>query len=460
MFDNRVEFDAALIRRYEGRGPRYTSYPTAVEFSPTVDAEVCRRWLVESNLAARPLSLYLHIPFCAHVCYYCGCNKVVTANRTRAVDYLQRLEREIGLRAALLDPARRVEQLHWGGGTPTFLDDAQIRQLMQTLGRHFELADDDSGEFSIEIDPRELRQDTLAVLRECGFNRVSIGVQDFDPRVQQAVHRIQSEAQTLAALEQARRLGFRSVNVDLMYGLPLQTVDSFAVTLEKVIQARPERISVFAYAHLPERFPPQRRIRAEDLPDAATRLELLALSIERLGSAGYQYIGMDHFALADDELARAQREGTLQRNFQGYSTHSGSDLIGMGVSAISATAAGFCQNQVALESYYRELDAGRLPVARGVGLSADDRLRGAVIQQLICHHRLSIERFEAQHRVDFERYFAAELVLLGPLQADGLVEIDADALTVTPRGRLLIRNICALFDLYRRARTPSCAQMI
>ncbi len=460
MFDHRVEFDADLIRRYEGRGPRYTSYPTAVEFTPAVDAEVCRQWLARSNGAARPLSLYLHIPFCAHVCYYCGCNKVVTANRARAKEYLQRLEREIRLRAALLDPGRRVEQLHWGGGTPTFLDDAQIRGLMQTLAEHFQLADDDSGEFSIEIDPRELRANTLAVLRDCGFNRISIGVQDFDSRVQQAVHRQQSEAQTLGALAQARNLGFRSVNIDLMYGLPLQTADSFAVTLDKIVQARPERISVFAYAHLPERFPPQRRIRDQDLPDAAARLELLALSIERLTAAGYQYIGMDHFALADDELARAQRLGTLQRNFQGYATHAGTDLIGMGVSAISASADGFSQNQVALDAYYHELDADRLPVARGVELSADDRLRAAVIQQLICHNCLPIEQFEAVHQVAFERYFAAELALLAPLQADGLLQLETHALTVTPRGRLLIRTICAVFDRYRRARARPCAAMI
>jgi len=460
MFDNRVEFDVDLIRRYAGSGPRYTSYPTAMEFSPAVTEAVYIDWVRESNRIGRPLSLYVHIPFCAHVCYYCACNKVVTANRAKAEPYLESLYREIRLQASLVDPSRRVEQLHWGGGTPTFLSDAQICDLMRVLGENFYLLEDDSGEYSIEIDPRELRDDTLAVLREIGFNRVSLGVQDFNPDVQRAVHREQSDEQTLGAMRQARELGFHSVNIDLMYGLPLQTVDSFTDTLDAVIEVRPDRLSVFNYAHLPERFKPQRRIRREDLPSAAAKLEILALTIDKLSAAGYQYIGMDHFALADDELALAQRNGTLHRNFQGYSTHADADLIGMGVSAISATPGGFSQNHTALEDYYRDLEEPRLPIARGVALNEDDRLRGDVIQQLICNNRLDTDRLEADYGIRFSDYFPAELDQLAGMQADGLVELGAHELLVTARGRLLIRNICKVFDHYRSETEQQFSKMI
>jgi oxygen-independent coproporphyrinogen-3 oxidase len=460
MLDDAVAFDADLIQRYAGGGPRYTSYPTAMEFSPTVDEQTYSEWLHAGNAAARPLSLYLHIPFCAHVCYYCACNKVVTANRGRADPYLESLFREIRLQASLLDPDRRIEQLHWGGGTPTFLSDTQIRALMRVLGENFRMLDDDSGEYSIEIDPRELRPDTLAVLREIGFNRVSLGVQDFNPRVQQAVHRVQSEAQSLGALRQARELGFRSTNIDLMYGLPLQTVASFAETLDAIVAARPDRLSVFNYAHLPQRFKPQRRIHESDLPDPATRLAILSLTVEKLTAAGYRYIGMDHFALADDELARAQRAGSLHRNFQGYSTHAGADLIGMGVSAISTTPGGFCQHHTALEDYCRDLRLPRLPVARGVALNDDDRLRGDVIQQLICNNRLDTSRLESTHGIRFADYFAAELESLAGLQADGLVEMDTGQLVVTARGRLLARAICKVFDRYRHPAEQQFSRMI
>jgi oxygen-independent coproporphyrinogen III oxidase len=460
MFDNRVEFDADLIQRYAGSGPRYTSYPTAMEFSPAVDESTYIDWVRDSNRIGRPLSLYVHIPFCAHVCYYCACNKVVTANRSRAEPYLESLFREIRLQASLVDPDRRVEQLHWGGGTPTFLSDAQICSLMRVLGENFYLLEDDSGEYSIEIDPRELRDDTLAVLREIGFNRVSLGVQDFNPAVQQAVHRVQSNEQTLGALRQARELGFRSTNIDLMYGLPLQSVASFTETLDAVIEVRPDRLSVFNYAHLPERFKPQRRINREDLPAPAVKLEILALTIDRLTAAGYQYIGMDHFALADDELALAQRDGSLHRNFQGYSTHADADLIGMGVSAISATPGGFSQNHTVLDDYTRDLEVPRLPIARGVALNDDDRLRGDVIQQLICNNRLDTVRLEADHGIRFADYFADELDGLAGMQADGLVTVEPQQLVVTARGRLLIRNICKVFDRYRSETELQFSKMI
>jgi len=455
-----VEFDAELIRRYAGSGPRYTSYPTAMEFSSSVGEQDYIDWVHESNISRRPLSLYVHVPFCAHVCFYCACNKVVTADRSKAVPYLENLYAEIRLQASLVDPDRRVDQLHWGGGTPTFLSEEQMCDLMRVLGENFYLHEDDSGEYSIEIDPRELREDTLPILRGIGFNRVSLGVQDFNPDVQQAVHRVQSAQQTLDAMRQARELGFRSINIDLMYGLPLQTVQSFSDTLDGVIEVRPDRLSVFNYAHLPERFKPQRRINAVDLPSADEKLNILSLTIDKLTAAGYQYIGMDHFALADDELSSAQRNGTLHRNFQGYSTHSDSDLVGMGVSAISAMPGGFSQNHVKLEDYYRDLEIPRLPVARGVALNEDDHLRGEVIQQLICNNTLETGRIESEFGIDFDSYFAAELKQLKLMEQDGLLEVGDHRLDVTARGRLLIRNVCKVFDHYRVEQEEKFSKMI
>ncbi len=455
-----VDFDAGLIRRYAGSGPRYTSYPTAMEFSPDIGAAEHERWVRASNESGRPLSLYVHIPFCAHVCYYCACNKIVTADRSRARNYLDHLYREIRLQASMIDPDRRVEQLHFGGGTPTFLSEKELCELMGVLRENFHLTEDDSGEYSIEIDPRELREDTLAILREVGFNRLSLGVQDINPAVQQAVHRVQPLEETLAVLDEARRLGFRSTNMDLMYGLPLQTVDSFSATLDAVIAARPERLSVFNYAHLPQRFKPQRRINSEDLPDADEKLAILALTIERLTSAGYQYIGMDHFALRDDELAQAQRTGSLHRNFQGYSTHADSDLVAMGVSAISSMPGGYTQNHTDVNDYYSDLDEARLPVARGVAINDDDRLRAEVIQQLICHGNLNMRRVESEFGIDFDDYFQDELKRLQPMQADGLLDIDDRQITVNERGRLLIRNICKVFDRYRNEQEANFSKMI
>ena len=365
-----------------------------------------------------------------------------------AVGYLERVHRELEFQGRLFDRDRRVDQLHWGGGTPTFLNDGQMRELMRVTGEHFTLADDDTGEYSIEIDPREATADTIAMLREIGFNRLSLGVQDLDPRVQRAVNRIQSEAETLAVLEAARTNRFRSVSVDLIYGLPFQTAASFARTLERMIEVGPDRLSVFNYAHLPERFKPQRRIEAADLPPAEEKLEILKMTIDRLTAAGYLYIGMDHFARPDDELAQAQREGTLYRNFQGYSTHADCDLVALGVTSISTIGDTYSQNVRTLEEYYEAIDAGRLAVFRGIELNRDDLVRRDVITRLICHFVLDFAVVEARWGIDFRHYFATELARLEEMAEDGLLAVEGAGIRVLPPGRLLIRNICMAFDSY------------
>ena len=448
--DQSTVFDPELIRRYDTAGPRYTSYPTAVHFHTGFTENDYRAACARSNDARprRNLSLYFHIPFCDTVCFYCGCNKIATKNRALAQPYLDRVYRELELQSALFDGERTVDQLHWGGGTPTFISHAQMRELMAKTREFFRLHDDDSGEYSIEIDPREADAETIALLREIGFNRLSMGVQDLDPRVQKAVNRIQSEEETWAVLEAARAHGFKSVSLDLIYGLPHQSVDSFMATLERVIEAGPDRLSVFNYAHLPEMFKPQRRINAEDLPSPQEKLAILQRTIERLTEAGYVYIGMDHFAKPDDELAVAQREGTLYRNFQGYSTHADCDLIGIGVTSIGMVDDCYAQNVKDLESYYQALDAGRLPILRGITLDADDKLRRRVITDLICHFRLDYAAVERDHGIDFRAYFADELKRLETMEADGLLRLETDGIQVLPRGRLLIRNICMVFDRY------------
>jgi len=449
--DHQLIFDAELIRRYDKAGPRYTSYPTAVQFRETFGEAEYRAAALASNAGHAPLSLYFHLPFCDTVCYYCACNKIVTKNRQRTAPYLERLFREIELQAALFDRSRPVEQLHWGGGTPTFLSVDEMRALMNKTRKHFNLRDDDSGEYSIEVDPREANAEIIALLRELGFNRLSLGVQDFDPTVQKAVNRIQSEAETFAVLDAARATGFRSVNMDLIYGLPHQTVASFAATLDKVIAAGPDRLSVFNYAHLPELFKTQRQIDAASLPAAGEKLAILQHTIERLTAAGYVYIGMDHFARPDDELAVAQREGGLYRNFQGYSTHADCDLVAMGITAIGKIADTYSQNVKTLDEYAALLDAGRLPVFRGIVLGDDDKLRRAIITQLICHFELNFARIEQLYPIRFRDYFAAELDECKAMQADGLLDVQADCLIVRPAGKLLIRNICMVFDTYLRA---------
>ncbi len=443
-----IVFDSELIRRYDRSGPRYTSYPTAVQFHDGFGADEYREIARATNASGRPLSLYFHIPFCDTLCFYCACNKIPTKNRARAEPYLADLHRELALQAELFSRDRWVDQLHWGGGTPTFISHEQMRALMAETRRHFRLRDDDTGEYSIEIDPREVREDTLSVLRDLGFNRLSMGVQDFDERVQRAVNRIQSETETFRVLDRARELGFKSISLDLIYGLPFQTVESFLVTLDKIIAAGPDRLSVFNYAHLPEIFAPQRRIAAEDLPSSTEKLAILQATIERLGEAGYVFIGMDHFARPDDELAIAQREGTLYRNFQGYSTHADCDLVGMGVTSIGKVGDSYGQNAKTVEAYHEALAEGRLPIVRGIVLDEDDRLRRAVMTALICHFELDYAAFRIPGGRTFIDYFAAELQALAPMEEDGLLNIDGRGIRILPRGRLLIRNICMVFDRY------------
>ncbi|MGE0373298.1 MAG: oxygen-independent coproporphyrinogen III oxidase [Gammaproteobacteria bacterium] len=450
--DQSLSIDDGLIRRYDKSGPRYTSYPTADRFHAGFTADDYRACAAATHdePVLRPLSLYFHIPFCDTLCFYCACNKIATKNRAHAAPYLEALHREIALQAALFDRSRTVDQLHWGGGTPTFISHGQMRALMQATREHFTLRDDDSGEYSIEIDPREVKTDTIRLLRELGFNRMSMGVQDFDTVVQRAVNRMQGEAETFAVLDQARAAGFHSVSIDLIYGLPFQNRQGFMTTLDKVIAAGPDRLSVFNYAHLPERFAPQRRIRAEDLPQPAEKLAILHATIDRLTAAGYVYIGMDHFAWPDDELAVAQRERTLYRNFQGYSTHADCDLVGLGVTSIGMVGDCYAQNVKELDEYQRLLAEGRLPVYRGIRLDADDRLRREVITRLICHFELDMRAIERAFTIDFAGYFAAELHDLAAMQADGLLDIGADVITVHPVGHLLIRNVCMVFDRYLR----------
>lgn len=446
--DQSIVFDPELIAKYDQSGPRYTSYPTAVEFHDGFDARAYQAACARGNASGRPLSLYFHIPFCDTLCFYCACNKIATKDRGLAQPYLDRLYRELELQGALFDRSRRVEQLHWGGGTPTFISQTQMRELMDQTRRHFNLVDDDTGEFSIEIDPREADQNSVRLLREIGFNRMSLGVQDFNPVVQKAVNRIQTEAQTLEVLEAARQAGFRSISIDLMYGLPFQSQASFAATLKRILDFAPDRLSVFNYAHLPERFMPQRRIDAAHLPPPQVKLDILQMTIDTLTQAGYVFIGMDHFARPDDELAVAQRDGTLYRNFQGYSTHADCDLLGLGVTSIGKVDNCYSQNVKTLDPYYAALDAGRLPVLRGIELNRDDEIRRDVITRLICHFRLRYADVEQAWGIDFHDYFAAELPRLEGMRADALLSVDDQGIQVLPRGRLLIRNICMVFDAY------------
>jgi oxygen-independent coproporphyrinogen-3 oxidase len=445
-------FDADLIRRYDQSGPRYTSYPTVAQFHGDISIADYRKWVRHSNEdpIPRSLSLYFHIPFCDTVCFYCACNKIVTGDHSRATPYLEHLYKEIELQSQLFDSDRIVEQLHWGGGTPTFLDTDQIRELMQVTAKHFSLRDDDAGDYSIEIDPRSVNIEKLQLLREVGFNRLSLGVQDLNPRVQQAVNRVQSEDKTREVTEAARELGIKSINMDLMYGLPFQTVESFSETLEKIVTLNPDRIAVYNYAHLPERFKPQRRINEVDLPSASVKLDILQHTIEYLNGAGYVYIGMDHFSRPTDELAIAQEQGSLHRNFQGYSTHADCDLIGLGVTAIGRVCDNYNQNVRNLEDYYEKIDAGKIPLERGIELEPDDLLRREIIVQLMCHFVLNIEMLEQKWRFNFASHFNEEIIALKSLQKDGLLTLDQGTLHILPAGRMLVRNVCMVFDRYLR----------
>ena len=443
-------FDPQLLQRYDVPGPRYTSYPTAPQFSAGFGEAQLREVAAASNgdPIPRPISLYLHIPFCTSPCFYCGCNRIITRDKTRGEAYLTRLYREIALASSMFDRDREVEQVHFGGGTPNFLDPEQITEVVDVLRRHFSFARGSKMDCSIELDPRFITPAEVGQLGQAGFNRASLGVQDFDPVVQEAVNRIQGVEQTLGIIQACREHGLRSVNVDLIYGLPKQTPDGFGRTLDTVVAARPDRLAIYGYAHLPNLFKPQHRIHAEDLPSPEAKLDLLRLAIDKLGQAGYEYIGMDHFALPGDELARAQREGGLHRNFMGYTTHAESDLVGLGVSAISHIGASFSQNPRDLPSWEMAIDAGRLPVWRGMYMDEDDVIRADLIQALMCHGALDFRAFEQHHMIDFGAYFSESLARLKPLQDDGLVELDEGGLRATSRGRLLLRIIAMCFDRY------------
>ncbi|HTT09407.1 MAG TPA: oxygen-independent coproporphyrinogen III oxidase [Burkholderiaceae bacterium] len=440
-----------VLKRFDLVGPRYTSYPTADRFVDAFDAAVYRSWLARRDSSGdRALSLYVHLPFCNTVCYYCACNKVITKDRGRAAEYLRALEAEVDLVSERLAGSRDVEQLHFGGGTPTFLDAGELRQVMAMLGRRFALGEPGSGdrEFSIEVDPRTCAPDKVRVLADIGFNRMSVGVQDFDPAVQKAVNRQQGFETTRATLEAARAAGFGSINLDLIYGLPKQSRATFAGTLDRVLELDPDRIALYQYAHLPERFKPQRRILPADLPPAQERLGIMVDAIARLTASGYRYIGMDHFAKGDDDLARAQEQGRLHRNFQGYSTRPDCDLVGLGVSAISKVGPTYAQNVRELDEYYERLRGGTLPTARGVLLDDDDQTRRAVIMALMCHFEVSKAAIERAHGIDFDAYFRRELGGLDDLAEAGLVQADDETIVVTPQGKLLVRAIAMRFDRY------------
>ncbi|WP_102282851.1 oxygen-independent coproporphyrinogen III oxidase [Ottowia massiliensis] len=444
-----------LIRRFDVSGPRYTSYPTADRFVEAfgmddyVRALEQRRQGPAAAALARPLSIYVHLPFCESLCYYCACNKIITKHHERAAPYLALLRREVELHVQHMGRGAAVSQLHLGGGTPTFLSDEELAWLMDLLRSHFTFQD--GGEYSIEVDPRTVTAERLESLRQLGFNRLSFGVQDFDPDVQKAVHRVQPAEQVFALVASARRIGFDSVNVDLIYGLPKQNPQSFARTLEQVCELRPDRIALYAYAHLPERFKPQRRIIMIDLPLPDAKVSMLASALKAFMQAGYVYIGMDHFALPEDALAIAKRQGRLHRNFQGYSTQPDCDLVGLGVSAIGKVGATYSQNVKTLDEYQYLIDQGRLPVARGLALSRDDILRRSVIMALMCQGEVLFESIELAHLIDFRQYFAAEMEQMREMQQQGLVSISDSSIQVTPLGWFFVRGVAMVFDKYLQA---------
>jgi oxygen-independent coproporphyrinogen-3 oxidase len=447
-FTQPIEWDKQLIERYDLAGPRYTSYPTAPQFHEAFSQSSLFRAIVRSNIAHRPLSLYFHIPFCESLCYYCGCNKIVTHNKGRSLPYIQRMIQELSLYADLFEPGKQVQQLHWGGGTPTFISDKEMSLLMNASRRLFNFSDDDSGEFSIEIHPGQVTADTMNHLRQLGFNRVSMGVQDFDENVQQAVNRFNTVEQVASLTKALREQQYRSISMDLIYGLPLQTEQSLQNTLQQVIDLGPDRLSLFNYAHLPHLFKSQRLIREQDLPSASAKMDMLQSTIETLQNAGYVYIGMDHFAKPDDPLAKAQQQGKLQRNFQGYSTHGNCDLLALGVSSISMIDNVYVQNAKELNSYQQKMDMGLLPIAKGFTLNQEDLLRRFVINQLICHFDLAFKDIERQFDIDPLSHFRHELEQLQSMAKDGLLEINSRGIQVFNKGRLLIRRICMVFDEY------------
>ncbi|MDX8384471.1 MAG: oxygen-independent coproporphyrinogen III oxidase [Ghiorsea sp.] len=446
-------FDLDLIKKHDKAGPRYTSYPTAPMFHAGIDSSTYAETLKQAADVQAPLSLYIHIPFCNTVCYYCGCNKIVTKQYDKAVPYLDLLYQEIDKVADLIGKKRPVTQLHFGGGTPTFINDGQMRTLMDKLRARFQFVEDGQAEYSIEMDPRECTPETVETLRDVGFNRMSMGVQDFDPIVQKAVNRIQSKEVTLRVLDDARAQGFKSMNIDLMYGLPHQTVDTFDVTLDTIIEFSPDRIALFNYAHLPHMFMPQRRIDESAMPSAQEKLNILEHSINKLLAAGYVFIGMDHFAKPSDELTIAQQQGELYRNFQGYSTQADCDLIGLGLTSIGYVGGSFFQNQKEMDSYAHDIAQQGLAVFRGYTLSEEDHIRRAVIMRLMCDFSLDFTLFEQAFGFDFKVHFEDSLVDLEEMQGDGLLTLSEHGLTVLPAGRLMIRNVAMVFDEHLRKKT-------
>lgn len=456
-----IEISEELIRRFDSLGPRYTSYPTADRFNDKFNQSSYIQYLEgrSAALAPAPLSLYVHLPFCASVCYYCGCNKIITKDHGRSAKYLRYLEKEMQLVTAHLHGERKVEQLHFGGGTPTFLSADELQQLMDMLRAHFDFAAD--AELSIEIDPRTVDDSMLGMLAKLGFNRTSLGVQDFDPTVQAAVNRIQPIAMVEHAIMASRAAGFVSVNFDLIYGLPKQNLDSFSNTLDEVIRLSPDRIALYNYAHLPARFKPQRRINESDLPSAEERLQIFLMSLRRLLAAGYIYIGLDHFAKPEDDLTKAQASKTLHRNFQGYTTRAECDLIGLGLSSIGKVGNSYSQSIGTLDEYYAQLDAGLLPIKKGFELSMDDVLRRQIIMSFMCSEAIDFNAINKSYEIDFIKYFNSELQRLQPYQEAGFINIDTRTITVTPKGRMFVRAIGMVFDKYlQQATTAQYSKLI
>jgi oxygen-independent coproporphyrinogen III oxidase len=452
-------FDENLMARYGHAGPRYTSYPTSPQFKGGISAEDYALATASGDQAhgLEPLSVYVHIPFCSSPCFYCGCNRFITRDVTIAENYLRLVEREIAIRGQYFDRRRTVEQLHLGGGTPTFLSNELLTRLIGRLAQQFQLIDSPERDYSIEIDPRTVDRDKLRLLKELGFNRVSLGVQDFDPAVQRAVNRLQPAELVEGIYDAARDLGFQSINFDLIYGLPLQTVGSFRATIDRVIALRPDRLAVYGYAHMPQLFRPQRKIRPEDLPDAAGRMALLQVAIERLCAAGYLYIGLDHFALPSDSLAKAKQRESLHRSFQGYTTHANRDLASFGVSAIGHAGGLYVQNHKNLKDYQTAIERDTLPTYRGIAMNSDDRIRAEVIQQIMCHGRIDPAAIECRHNIVFTEYFAPELLRLRDLVRDGLIVWSDDGMRLTTVGQLLMRTVAMTFDAYLNAASPAPA---
>ena len=453
-----AQFDPDLIRRYNVNGPRYTSYPTADQFRDGAWIDAYTQSIAATDM--RALSLYMHIPFCSTICYYCACNKISTANLKRADSYVQRLIQEMVLHSSLIDAPHTVEQLHFGGGTPTFLNDDQFDRIFEAMHSYFNLADDGERDFSIEIDPRKLPTTRIDSLAKLGINRVSIGVQDFDPAVQIAVNRIQSIDETRAIIDAARDNDIRSINIDLINGLPKQTVDGFTRTLEQVIELQPDRLSLYSYAHLPQRFKTQRQINPSDLPDANLKLILLGTAVNMLADAGYEYVGMDHFAKSSDSLIKAQKDGSLHRNFQGYTTHGHCELISLGVSSIANVGRVYVQNSKTLHEYYQSIDAGELAIARGFMSDDRDVLIGRIIQDLMCKFEVDTAAFEERSGLNFRNHFRDLWPRLMQFENDGLLDLEADRIKVTDQGRFLIRNICMTFDDYLSQDTQKFSKTI